>query len=78
MLIPYKDLKSTHLNSLVIAIRIVTALSYVGIVLFFLDLFIALYSVTNSPSSDYLLLASVGGLLVSGFFAIFASLKEKY
>ena len=75
--VPYKDLKSKNLTSLVNVIKIVTVLSYIGLVSSLVTI-ILMYLGVNSFGGSLLLPVSILGLLISGLFAIFVALEESY
>jgi hypothetical protein len=77
MEMPYKDLKSKNLTSLVNVIKLVTVLSYAGLVTSLIAI-IPMNLVVETHGGSALLLMSIFGLFLSGLLAICVSLEESY
>lgn len=77
MEMPYKDLKSKNLSSLVNVIKVVTVISYIILAISLVIVVFAnvgLIPVTGALMLPYAIL----GLLLSGFLAILVSLEETF
>ena len=75
--IPYKDLKSKNLSSLVNVIKVVTVISY--IILAISLVIVVLANVGLIPAIGALMLPyAILGLCLSGFLAILVSFEETY
>ena len=77
MEMPYKDLKSKNLSSLVNVIKVTTVLCYIALAISLLVVILANIGVV-SPHGALMLPYSVLGLLLSGLVAIFVSLEETF
>jgi hypothetical protein len=76
MKLPYKELHSEHLESLVTIIRIFTILGYLGLGLSLVSFVLSFFSIKFTHPS--LIFISFSVLLISGLFAILVSFEESY
>jgi len=76
MELPYQNLKSKNLGSLIAIVRTVTIIGYIGFAISILGLVLEAFSVSYIDST--LLFKSVLLMLVAGFFAFLISIEESY
>jgi hypothetical protein len=76
MQLPYKDLYSKNLSSLITIIKIITVWGYIGFAVSVVGEVLRLFSIKLFNPS--LMLVSVIALLLAGLFALLVSFEESY